>query len=104
MRSRSPLEGHPLGEALAASDVFEPARGFAARIVTDNGFHPDVSNPDDGHMYAYHDCTRVDLSQKPFLVVGEDDTEYRAHSLIVSTGTVILTSTLQGPIVSAVDS
>ncbi|MGB0717471.1 MAG: NAD(P)/FAD-dependent oxidoreductase [Phycisphaerae bacterium] len=59
---------------------------FGTRIVTDNGFHPDVSDPDDGHSYAYHDCKRVDLSQKPFLVIGEDDTEYRAHTLIISTG------------------
>ncbi len=59
---------------------------FNTRIVTDNGFHPDVSNPDDGHSYIYHDCTRVDFSQRPFIVVGEDDTEYRAHSVIVATG------------------
>ena len=59
---------------------------FDARIVTDNGFHPDVSNPDDGHMYAYHDCRRVGLSQRPFLVIGEDDTEYRTHALIIATG------------------
>jgi thioredoxin reductase (NADPH) len=59
---------------------------FNTRIVTDNGFAPDVSNPDDGHSYAYHDCTRVDFNQRPFVVVGEDDTEYRAHSVIVATG------------------
>jgi|CXWL01.1.fsa_nt_gi thioredoxin reductase (NADPH) len=59
---------------------------FNTRIVTDNGFHPEVSNPDDGHSYAYHDCTRVDFSKRPFVVIGEDDTEYRAHSVIVATG------------------
>jgi thioredoxin reductase (NADPH) len=59
---------------------------FDTRIVTDKGMTPDVSNPDDGHSYSYHDCKRVDLSQKPFLVVGEDDTEYRAHSVIIATG------------------
>ena len=59
---------------------------FATRIVTDNGFQPDVSNPDDGHSYSYHDCTRVDFSKIPFVIVGEDDTEYRAHSVIVATG------------------
>jgi thioredoxin reductase (NADPH) len=59
---------------------------FHARIVTDNGLNPDVSNPDDGHSYSYHDCKRLDLSQRPFVVVGEDDTEYRAHSVIVATG------------------
>ena len=59
---------------------------FNTRIVTDNGLTPDVSNADDGHSYSYHDCTRVDLSQRPFVVVGEDDTEYRAHSVIIATG------------------
>lgn len=62
------------------------AARFETRIVTDNGFTPDVSNPDDGHSYSYHDCKRVDLSSRPILVVGEDDTEYRTHSLIVATG------------------
>lgn len=59
---------------------------FDTRIVTDNGMNPDVSNADDGHSYSYHDCKRVDLSQRPFLVVGEDDTEYRTHTLIIATG------------------
>ncbi len=59
---------------------------FGTRIVTDNGLHPDVSDPDDGHSYVYHDCKRVDLSQRPFVVVGEDDTEYRTHALVIATG------------------
>ncbi len=59
---------------------------FDTRIVTDKGFSPDVSDPDDGHSYTYHDCKRVDCSKHPFLVIGEDDTEYRAHSVIIATG------------------
>ena len=59
---------------------------FNTRIVTDNGFTTDVSNPDDGHSYSYHDCASVDFSQRPFLVVGEDGTEYRSHSVIIATG------------------
>ena len=59
---------------------------FGTRIVTDKGLEPDVSNPDDGHSYSYHDCKRVDFGQRPFLVVGEDDTEYRAHAVIIATG------------------
>lgn len=59
---------------------------FDTRIVTDKGFNPDVSNPDDGHFYSYHDCKSVDLSKKPFVVLGEDDKEYQAHSLIIATG------------------
>lgn len=59
---------------------------FGTRIVTDNGFEPDVSDADDGHSYTYHDCKRVDMSKKPFRVIGEDDTEYLAHSVIIATG------------------
>jgi len=59
---------------------------FGTRIVTDHGLNPDVSDADDGHNYAYHDCRRVDLSHRPFRVIGEDDKEYLAHSVIVATG------------------
>ncbi|GMU23639.1 MAG: thioredoxin reductase [Phycisphaerae bacterium] len=59
---------------------------FGTRIQTDDGQHPDVSDPDDGHSYKYHDCTRVDLSKRPFKVVGEDDTVVEAHSVIIATG------------------
>lgn len=59
---------------------------FETRIVTDKGLNPDVSDPDDGHSYAYHDCRRVDLSKRPFVVIGEDDAEYRAHAIIIATG------------------
>jgi len=59
---------------------------FGTRIVTDHGQTPDVSNADDGHNYAYHDCKSVDLSQRPFVVVGEDDRSYRAHAVIIATG------------------
>jgi thioredoxin reductase (NADPH) len=59
---------------------------FGTRIVTDHGLNPDVSNPDDGHSYSYHDCKRVDLSKRPFVAIGEDDAEFRAHALIIATG------------------
>jgi len=59
---------------------------FGTRIVTDKGLNPDVSNPDDGHSYAYQDCKRVELSRRPFVVVGEDDKEYSAHTVIIATG------------------
>lgn len=64
----------------------QQAMRFDTRIVTDSGMTPDVSNADDGHSYSYHDSKRVDLSKRPFLVVGEDDTEYHAHSVIIATG------------------
>jgi thioredoxin reductase (NADPH) len=59
---------------------------FGTRIQTDNGQHPDVSNPDDGHSSAYHDCKGVDLSSRPFKVMGEDGTVTHALSLIIATG------------------
>ncbi len=73
------------GPALMAYFEQQAVR-FDTRIVTDKGLTPDVSNPDDGHSYSYHDCKRLDLSKRPFLVVGEDDKEYRAHSVIIATG------------------
>ena len=59
---------------------------FGTRIVTDNGLNPDVSNADDGHSYAYQDCQRVDMSKRPFVVIAEDDTTYRTHTVIIATG------------------
>src|SRR3972149_5966693 len=59
---------------------------FGTRIVTDDGQHPDVSNPDDGHTYKYHDCTKVDLSSRPFKVYGEGDVMVEPHALIIATG------------------
>ncbi|HOB75188.1 MAG TPA: FAD-dependent oxidoreductase [Phycisphaerae bacterium] len=59
---------------------------FGTRIQTDDGQHPDVSNPDDGHSYKYHDCARVDLSTRPFKVYGEDGQVVETHALIVATG------------------
>jgi thioredoxin reductase len=59
---------------------------FATRIQTDDGQNPDVSNPDDGHSYKYHDCKRVDLSSRPFKIIGEDDKVSEAHAVIIATG------------------
>lgn len=61
---------------------------FGTRIVTDKGLDPDVSDPDDGHIYSYHDCKRIDVSRRPFVVIGEDDTEYQAHAVVIATGAV----------------
>jgi len=59
---------------------------FGTRIQTDDGQNPDVSDPDDGHSFKYHDCTRVDLSSRPFKVWGENDVMLDAHAVIVATG------------------
>ncbi len=59
---------------------------FGTRIQTDEGQNPDVSNPDDGHSSKYHDCTRVDLSVRPFKVWGEDNFVVEAHAVIIATG------------------
>lgn len=70
------------------SHLEQQAVRFGTRIVTDDGLTPDVSNPDDGHSSKYHDCKAVDLSKRPFKVIGEDDTVYEAHSVIIATGAV----------------
>ncbi len=59
---------------------------FDTRIQTDDGQHPDVSDPNDGHTYKYHDCTKVDLSTHPFKVWGEDDQPIETLSLVIATG------------------
>ncbi len=59
---------------------------FGTRIQTDDGQHPDVSNPDDGHTYKYHDARAVDLSSRPFKVVDEDGSVIDAHTVIIATG------------------
>ncbi len=59
---------------------------FGTRIVTDEGWNPDVSNPDDGHSYKYQDCTRLDLSARPFKVWGESGEPVEAHAVIIATG------------------
>jgi thioredoxin reductase (NADPH) len=59
---------------------------FGTRIVTDSGQSPDVSNPDDGHSYQYHDARAVDFSSRPLKVIGEDGSVYSAHAVIVATG------------------
>lgn len=68
------------------SNLEQQAVRFGTRIQTDDGQHPDVSNPDDGHSYKYRDCKRVDLSTRPFRVYDEDDTVVETHALIVATG------------------
>jgi thioredoxin reductase (NADPH) len=59
---------------------------FGTRIQTDDGQNPNVSNPEDGHSYKYHDCKKVDLAARPFKVFGEDSTVVEAHALIIATG------------------
>ncbi len=59
---------------------------FGTRIQTDKGQTPDVSDPDDGHSFSYHDCTKLDLSKSPFTVCGENDFCVKAHTVIIATG------------------
>ncbi|UCD28221.1 MAG: thioredoxin-disulfide reductase [Planctomycetota bacterium] len=68
------------------SEFEKQAVRFGTRIQTDEGQNPDVSNPDDGHSYKYQDCTKVELSHRPFKVWGENDTEVETHSVIIATG------------------
>jgi thioredoxin reductase (NADPH) len=68
------------------SRMEQQAVRVGTRIQSDSGQNPDVSNPDDGHSYSYHDCTKVDLSSRPFKVWGEDGTLIETHTLIIATG------------------
>jgi thioredoxin reductase (NADPH) len=73
------------GPKLMAS-LEQQAVRFGTRIVTDDGQKPDVSNPDDGHAYKYHDCTKIDLATRPFKVYGETGDPVEAHTIIIATG------------------
>lgn len=77
---------HGVTGPLLMSYMEQQAVHFGTRIVTDNGLSPDVSDPNDGHTYSYHDCSKVDLARRPFTVVGENGTSYRAHTVIIATG------------------
>ena len=73
------------GSIMLRTDAVPSVR-LHARIHTDNGQHPDVSDPDDGHSYRYQDCKKVDLSPRPFRVWTEDNTLIETNALIVATG------------------
>ena len=85
------VENYPgIGEGVTGPQMMaafeQQGMRFVTRIQTDDGQHPDVSSPDDGHSYKYHDCKGVDLSSRPFKVADEDDTIVETHALIVATG------------------
>ncbi|MFQ5429602.1 MAG: NAD(P)/FAD-dependent oxidoreductase, partial [Phycisphaerae bacterium] len=46
----------------------------------------EVPAADAGPAGNWHDCKSVDFSSRPFKVIGEDDTVYHAHAVIVATG------------------
>ena len=77
---------HGITGPLLMAALEQQAVRFGTRIQTDKGQRPDVSNPDDGHSFSYHDCKAVDLSARPFKVIGEDDQVVEAHSVIIATG------------------
>ena len=64
----------------------QQAARFGTRIVADDGLVTDVPKPGEGPSGKFHDCKSVALSAGPFEVVGEDDTVYRAHAVIIATG------------------
>ncbi|NOT00219.1 MAG: thioredoxin-disulfide reductase [Phycisphaerales bacterium] len=57
---------------------------FNTRVATDSGETPNLD--DEGHIYQYQDVSRVDFSVRPFRVWSDQDTEIRAHAVIVATG------------------
>jgi len=59
---------------------------FGTRIVSDDGLVTEVPDAEAGPAGNYHDCKAVDFSARPFKVIGEDDTVYQAHAVIVATG------------------
>ena len=66
---------------------FQQALRFDTRVVTDNGVKTaEDLNMDYGLFNTFQNVKSVDLSQRPFHVVGDGGYETLAHSVIIATG------------------
>jgi thioredoxin reductase (NADPH) len=65
---------------------YQQAMRFGTRVVTDDGIR-DLDALGDATLYKnFQNVRSVDLSGRPFVVVGDGGTEVRAHALIIATG------------------
>ena len=66
---------------------FEQAARFDTRVVTDEG--PILGKDIDGKLFSiFQDVTSVDLSKRPFHIVGDGGYEVLAEAVIIATGAV----------------
>ena len=64
---------------------FQQAMRFDTRVVTDEGIQTSEDVP--GGLYSiFQNVASVDLSKRPFTVVGDNGFEVKAHSVIIATG------------------
>ena len=60
---------------------------FGTRVVTDEGIQTNEEINQDAPLYTpFQNVQSVDLSKRPFKVVGDNDTEVLAESVIIATG------------------
>lgn len=76
---------HGITGPVLMSHFASQAVRFGTRIVSDRGIISEAA-PEGTPAFDWHDCKSVDLSKRPFKVVGEDDAVYQAQSLIIATG------------------
>ncbi|MAE62246.1 MAG: thioredoxin-disulfide reductase [Planctomycetaceae bacterium] len=69
------------------ADFAKQALRFGVRAVTDSGIkHADDIDINNALFTPYQNVESLDLSARPFLVVGDKDFQCRAHALIIATG------------------
>ena len=81
--------GYPQGKTGPdmMGDFFQQAMRFDTRVVTDNGVKDrEGLNMDYGLFNVFQNVKSVDLSKRPFHVVGDGGYETLAHSVIIATG------------------
>jgi thioredoxin reductase (NADPH) len=63
------------------------AMRFGTRVVTDEGIQDHEQVNADAPLYTpFQNVKSVDLSQRPFTVVGDNGIEVKSHSVIIATG------------------
>lgn len=68
-------------------DFAKQALRFDTRVVTDNGVKTGADLNTDAPLYTiFQNVKSVDLSKRPFHVVGDNSFEVDAHSLVIATG------------------
>ncbi len=64
---------------------FQQAMRFDTRVVTDDGIQTSEDVP--GGLYSiFQNVASVDLSKRPFTVVGDNGFQVKAHAVIIATG------------------
>jgi thioredoxin reductase (NADPH) len=68
-------------------DLARQALRFGTRVVTAKGIQSGADLDEKNPLYAnFQNVASLDLSQRPFTVVGDEDLEVKAESVVIATG------------------